>query len=856
MSARPHKSPARPGSLRFILRMAWRDSRASRRRLVLFSLSIVLGVAALVAIGSVGENLRTAIDKEARGLLGADLEVSWRSKPSPEALAFLDGLGGTRTGELSFPSMIVFPTAGGQTRLVTLRGVEQAYPFYGNFRTEPPEAAAQVSAGEAVVVLENTLLSQFGLKPGDPVKLGTGTFRIAGGLLKIPGDAAGLTAMSPRVILPMNQLETAGLMGTGSLVRHRAFFKFPDGFNVDARVRESKEKIQELKLSTDTVAERKKGLGKAVESVDAFLSLVGFIALFLGAIGVASAMHVYIRQKLITVAVLRCLGASSWQGFAVYLVQGLGIGIAGAALGTALGVALQQALPLIAQPWLPFEVDFAVAWRQVAQGFAAGVVICVLFTLLPLLSVRRVTPLSALRSSLGEGAGGPDPLRWLVWLAIGAAVTGFAIQQTPRWQVGVGFVVALLLAFSVLTALAKVTAWAARKFFPARAPYVWRQGVANLHRPQNRTVLLLLSLGLGTFLIVTMALTRATLLAQITGSGSGERPNLLFFDVQNDQVEPLKSILEKEHSPLLAAAPIVTMKLSRYKDRPIAEVSKDNTLPIPRWTLQREYRCTFRSTLTSTEKLIAGTFTGKVEPGTEVVPVSLEQSLAKDMQLSLGDTLEFDVQGVPMKAKVTSLREVEWRRMEPNFFILFPEGVLEGAPNFYIAATRAGTPGDSARIQQAVVAALPNVSAIDLGLVLETLDGIFSKVQLVVQLMALFTVFTGVIVLAGAVMGGRYQRLRETVLLRTLGASRRQLVRIQLVEYSILGLLGAAVGCALAIAANAALAHWVFKTEPVLEPVTLVLAVLAVTAITLFTGWFANRSITDHPPLEILREET
>jgi putative ABC transport system permease protein len=836
--------------------MAWRDSRASRRKLLLFSLSIVLGVAALVAIGSVGENLRTAIDKEARGLLGADLEVSSRSKPTPELQTFLDALGGKQAREVSFPSMVVFPSAERQTRLVTLRGMEGAYPFYGNFLTDPPEAAGRVAAGEPVVVLEETLLSQFGLKPGDPVKLGTGTFAVAGGLKKIPGDSTGLTAMSPRVILPMNQLETAGLLGVGSLVRHRAFFQFPEGFDVEKQARELKARFRDLNLSTDTVADRKRGLGRAVESVDAFLSLVGFIALFLGAIGVASAMHVYVRQKLTTVAVLRCLGASAWQGFAVYLVQGLGIGIAGAAVGTTLGVALQQALPWVAKRWLPFEVDFAISWPQVGQGFLAGVVICVLFTLIPLLAVRRVTPLTALRSSLGEGTGRPDPLRWLLWLAIVGAVTAFAIQQTPRWQVGVGFTVALLLAFAVLTALAKLTAWAARKFFPARAPYVWRQGVANLHRPQNRTVLLLLSLGLGTFLIVTMALTRATLLAQISGTGSGERPNLLFFDVQSDQITELEKALKSEAAPLLAKAPIVTMKLSHYKGRPIAEVAKDKSVNLPGWTLRREYRSTFRSTLTATEKVTAGTFTGKVEAGTEPIPVSVEQGLAKEMQLSPGDLLEFDVQGVPLKAQVTSLREVERRRMEPNFFFLFPEGILEGAPSFYIAATRADNAADSARIQQAVVSALPSVSAIDLGLVLETLDQIFSRVQLVVQLMALFTVFTGVIVLAGAVLGGRFQRLRETVLLRTLGASRRQLVWIQLVEYGILGLLGAAVGCGLAVIANAALARWVFQTAPVFEPLTLGLATLAVTAITLFTGWLANRSIMDHPPLEILREET
>lgn len=856
MTASPLPPPARPGSLRFIMKMAWRDSRASRRRLLLFSLSIVLGVAALVAIGSVGDNLRRAIDSEARTLLGADLEVTSRAKLTNEAEAFLDSLGGTSSREVNFPSMLVFPSARNQTRLVTLRGMDGPYPFYGRFLTDPPEAASRIAAGESVVVLEETLLSQFGLKTGDPVKLGTGTFTVAGAVKKIPGDSTGFAMVSPRVFLHLNQLESAGLLGEGSLVRYRMFYKFPQGFDVERQVRELKSRFQELKLNTDTVAGRKKGLGRAVESVDAFLSLVGFIALFLGAIGVASAMSVYVRQKVPTVAVLRCLGATAWQGFAVYLVQGLGIGLAGAITGTMLGVGLQQALPLIAAQWLPFEVDFFISWKAVMQGLTAGVVICVLFTLLPLLTVRRVPPLAALRSGLGEGIQRPDPVRWLVWAGIIAAVTGFAVLQTPRWQIGIGFVVALVVAFGILTALAALTAWAARKFFPSRAPYVWRQGVANLHRPQNRTVLLLLSLGLGTFLMVTMALTRATLVAQISGTGSGDRPNLIFIDVQNDQIAELERVLTAQGTPLLVKAPIVTMKLSRYKGRPVAEVAKDNSVKIPGWTLRREYRSSFRSGLSATEKITSGVFTGKVDAGTEPVPISVEQGLAKDMQLTLGDELEFDVQGVPLTARVTSLREVDWRRMEPNFFLLFPEGVLEAAPNFYIGATRAPSPQDSARIQQAVVAALPNVSAVDLGLVLETLDSIFSRIQLVVQLMALFTVITGIVVLAGAVLGGRHQRLRETVLLRTLGASRRQLVMIQLVEYAILGLLGAVVGCVLALAGNWALAEWVFKSPAVAPVSTLAVAVLAVTSLTLFTGWLANRSITDHPPLEILREET
>jgi putative ABC transport system permease protein len=385
---------------------------------------------------------------------------------------------------------------------------------------------------------------------------------------------------------------------------------------------------------------------------------------------------------------------------------------------------------------------------------------------------------------------------------------------------------------------------------------VVRQGVANLHRPNNRTVLLLLALGLGTFLILTLYLTRTTLLSQIQGTGGGGRPNLLFFDIQDDQIGPLKQVLAREGVPAPQQAPIVTMRVRALNGRGVEELLNDRTTQIPGWTLRREYRSTYRGELTNTESLVEGEFTGRVTGDAAEIPVSLEEGLARDMRLKLGDTVEFDVQGVPLTTRVTSIRKVDWQRLQPNFFIVFPEGVLEDAPKFFVVALRAETPADSARLQQAVVRDFPNVSAIDLTLLLETFDTIFSKVALVVQFMALFTVATGVIVLVGAVLTGRYQRIRETVLLRTLGATRRQLMQIQLVEYAILGVLAASVGCLLAVGGNALLAHFVFKTAIVVPLGTLGWAVLAVTAVTLLTGLLSNRGVTDHPPLEVLRQET
>ncbi|MBP6507427.1 MAG: ABC transporter permease [Opitutaceae bacterium] len=843
--------------MNFILKMAWRDSRASRRRLVLFSLSVVLGIAALVAIGSFTVNLREALEGQAKGLLGADLVVTSRQPFAPEVQAYLAALGGEQAREVSFSSMMVFNAPEGErTRLVQVRAVEGHFPFYGEFVTEPVNALAELRNGGATVVLEDTLLNQFGVKAGDTVKLGKLRPVVLGAVKKVPGESPAITQMAPRAYLPLNQLPATALAGPGSLLRYRIALKLPEGRNAEAIVGAMKEKFVAQRLSFDTVAERQRELGNVLENVYSFLSLVGFVALFLGAIGLASAIHVYVRQKITTVAVLRCLGASAWQSFSVYLVQGLALGVLGALLGAALGVGVQLLLPHALAGLLPFDVNFSIAWTAVIRGMVSGLVICLLFTLLPLLAVRKVSPLVALRAAFAERAPAADPWRVTLGVLMVGAVVGFAIWQTRSLRIGLGFAAALGVGFGVLAGVAQGVAWAARRWVPRRLPYVVRQGVANLHRPNNRTVLLLLALGLGTSLILTLYLTRTTLLSQIEDTGGGGRSNLLFFDIQDDQIAPLEKLLAREGLPARQQAPIVTMRVLALKGRGVEELLADKTSRIPAWTLRREYRSTFRDELTTTETLVGGKFTGRVSADATVVPISLEEGLARDMDLKLGDELEFDVQGVPFKARVDSLRKVEWKRLQPNFFIVFPAGVLEGAPKFYIVATRAATPADSARLQQAVVHDFPNISAIDLTLLLQMFDQIFSKIAYVVRFMAFFTVATGVIVLVGAVLSGRYQRIRETVLLRTLGATRRQLLQIQFVEYAILGSLGAGVGGLLAVAGNALLAKFIFKTAPVVPLGALSLAVLGVAAVTLLTGLLSNRGVTDHPPLEVLRQET
>src|SRR5882724_2193881 len=705
--------------MNFILKMAWRDSRASRRRLALVSLSVVLGIAALVGIASFGENLARTIEQQTKILLGSDLSAT-SPKPFPDAtLAYFKSLGGEVSREVSLNSMINFSTRGNQRRLVQVRALEGNFPFYGELVTNPVNAMDKVRGG-GFALLDETLLVQFGVQLGDQVKIGKGTFTVAGALKEVPGEPSAVSMFSPRVYVSMGGLEATELLKDVRFARYRVDFKLPPTRDAEALAKELRAKFRGQRLQFDTVEERKQRLGDNLKDLYSFLSMVGFIALFLGAVGVASAMHVYVRQKIATVAVLRCLGATARTSFAIYLTQGFFIGLLGAVAGAALGVSVQLVLPAVIKDFLPFQVDFFVSWAAVAKGASAGLVICLLFTLLPLLAVRRVSPLLAIRSAQGEATGN-DPLRLALFFVIAAAVLGFAVLQTGHWATGLGFTLMMALSFGTLGGMAALVSWAARRLVPRKPlPYVWRQGLANLHRPNNRTVLLLLSLGLGTFLMLTLVLTRATLLGKILGVGGGERPNLMFFDVQDDQAARIAAILQENHAPVLAQAPLVTMKLSALKGRPVEDLLKDEKSGIPTWTLRREYRSSYRGELAETEQVTAGKFIGHVPPGERRVPVSVEESLAKDLQLKLDDELTFDVQGVPMTVYVASLRKVEFQRMQPNFFILFPEGVLEAAPKTFIVAVRVASPVESAHVQQAVAKEFPGISAIDLAILLQT----------------------------------------------------------------------------------------------------------------------------------------
>ncbi|NNF03686.1 MAG: FtsX-like permease family protein [Rhodothermales bacterium] len=835
----------------WVPRFAWRDTRGSRRKLLLFVSSMVLGVAALVSINSFGDNLQTAVDEQARTLLGADLSFE-SDGPFPDSVeVIIDTLTAQKSRRVSFSSMALFPEQD-ISRLATVRAHQPGYPWYGQIVTEPAEAAATYLEGRNALV-DGTLMRQLGAEVGDSVRIGRIDYRITGRLLQTPRESAAVMLFSPRVYIPYAYMDTT-LFGVGSRAEWEVYFKFDDGRDFEAMNDTLESTLRGFDVSTDTVREEQEGWDEALTNLYRFLGLVGFMALLLGSLGVASSIHVYVRRRIATVAVLRCFGASSWSTFRVYMLQAGAMGLFGAFVGSLIGVALQLALPAVLADFLPVDVEFAVSWPAVFTGAGVGVAVTLLFALMPLLAIRDISPLAALRSEV-ETVARPnrDPARWITYGFIGAALVGFAVLQAPFPMAGVVYAASIGAVFLILAGIAKVLIRLLRRLKIPSMPYVFRQGIANLYRPHNQTLVMILSLGVGSFLVMTMVVSEDILLNQVNVIGEGDRPNLIFYDVQKDQVDDLTRAISDQGHDIYLQSPLISMRIHAIGDRTVEELRADSTFDMS-WAHRREYRSTYRDHLTDTETLVDGELVAEWS-GDGPVPVSIEQDIMDDLRVTLGDRVTFDVQGRLIETEIASVRTVDWRRMQTNFFFVFPEGVLERAPSFHVVMTRAETEEASADLQTSVTRLFPNVSSIDITLVLGVFEAIFSRIAFVVRFMALFSILTGLIVLAGAVLVSRFQRVEESVLLKTLGGSKSTVIRIMTVEYVVLGIAAAVTGMILSLTAGWALARFLFDTDFVVDPVSLLLVVLGVVGLTVLIGFLNSRGVYGRQALEVLRSD-
>ncbi|WP_115462060.1 ABC transporter permease [Winogradskyella aurantiaca] len=830
--------------------MAWRDAKASKGRLFLFMASIILGIGAVVSIQLFSTNLKNNIQLQSKALMGADYIIDTRQEPNERSMAIIDSLG-PDAFEINFVSMIAFPKQNG-TRLVQVRGLEGDFPFYGSIDTQPEVAASSFQDNGGALV-DATLMLQYGVQPGDSIKVGEVVLPISGALKSVPGSTAVSTSVAPPVIIPYKYVEDTQLIQFGSRKEYQYFFKVADSVNIDQFERKIEPILESENLDIDTHTSTSRRLGRRYDNVGKFLNLVAFIALLLGCIGIASSVHIYIKEKLRSIAVLKCMGATRRQSFLIFLIQIAGIGFVGGIIGTVLGVFLQELFPYILKDFLPFDVTISIEAQPIVMGLILGLCISILFALLPLMRTWYVSPLEVLRVG-AESKQQISKARSLIIIIILGFLFSFSYWLLRSVTYSLAFVGGVVLTFGVLSGIAYLSMKMIKRYFPRSWGFTSRQSLLNLFRPNNQTLVLVIAIGLGSFLISTLYFTKDILLVNTDISQTEQDANIILLDVQSQQREKVVQTFQEKGLPVIDNVPIVTMRMHKIKNQLVNELRTDTTRQVRGWILNHEFRTTYRDELVESETLQKGEWIPELRTG-EHVKISISDNIANDAKVTVGDTIVFNVQGVLMETTVGSIRQVDWSRVQLNFSIVFPKGVLEQAPQFSVLSTNAANEQESADLQRELVAKYPNISILDLRQVLNIVEDILNKVSWIINFMAFFSILTGIIVLIGSVRNSKYQRIKESVLLRTIGAKNQQILKISALEYLFLGLIGTMVGILLALFSSLMLALFVFQEPFVPSSIPFTVFLPGITLIVMLIGLSNIQGVLRSSPLEVLRRE-
>lgn len=837
---------------RWVWRMAWRDARHNVSRLFLFVASLITGIAAVVALDSLNNSLQNDIDTNARELLGADLVVNGEKPYNKELTVAFDSLELPHASEIDMASMVLF-LHNQKSRLIRLVAMEGDFPFYGKIETLPANAYEKMKQG-GFAMLDETLASQYEVSSDDSLRVGNSTFKVAGVVTRIAGGGGLMSTFTPSVYIAMKDLDSTKLVQFGSRVNYKHYYKVESEEKVDRIVDDFRPLIRRHGFSYETVERRKEGLGRGFSSIYQFFSLLAFVALILGCMGVASSVHIYAREKRDEVAVLRCVGSSGWQAFNIFFIQIFLLGIVGSVIGSLLGIAIQQLIPLFIEDIIPFKMGFAISWESLVLGLSVGAVVSVLFSVLPLVAVRFVPPLSVLRADY-QGQRIFSKTRIIAIILIAAFPIGFATLQAKSFFTGSMFFLGLVVALAFLYLVAIALLYLVRRYFPHNAPFIWRHALSSLFRPNNQTRVLMVTIGLGAFIISTLNIVEQSLLGQVEFTGRENQSNTILFDIQPSQKDGVIQLMKDNNLKINQMVPIVTCRISQLKGRSVEELQNDTTDNVSNWAITREYRVTYRDSLHHSEKLLEGALHEK-KKSKDSVWVTISEGMLDNLDIKIGDSLVFDIQGVPVKAFIAGVREVDWPKDPPNFIFVFPNGVLENAPQIFVTATRVDEPEQANRFQQALVMEFPNVSLLDLRLILTTVNELFDKLGLIIRFLALFSIVTGLVVLAGAVINSKFLRIKENVLLRTIGARTKQIMRITLIEYAYLGLFSALTGMALSLGGGYLLTKFFFEITFAFDWLELLIISAGVVILTIAIGWYNSREVISTPPLQILRKES
>lgn len=847
-----------------------RDSRGQGARLLFFIVCLSIGVAAVTSVSSFARAIDQGVRAEARQLLAADLALANRAPLPPtlvDEVAKIPGAEQVRILEtLTVVALPASTTGALRSQLTEVKAVGAGYPFYGDLELKPA-ARLQDLLGEDGVVVAPELLERLGLRVGDPLRIGGEDFTVRGTVGKETDRVVGAFSLGPRIFLSLEGLKRAKLDQFGSRVTHRLLVKLPAGTseaeleNIAVSLRRAAPADGRVRI--ETYREAQPAMRQGLQRVESFLSLAALLSLLVGGVGVAQTVRAWLASRLDAIAVLKCLGYRPREVMALYLGQTALLGLTASAIGIGLGILLQMAVTQLFTGLLPVSQLSLVQPMAWLQGIVLGLGVSLLFSLGPLDIARKVPPVRVLRRDAE-----PLPPSRAMSFGIGAMLL-VGIFVLAFWQsaslLRAGVFTAGLVIVTALLALAARGLVRLALLPRQRAGLLLRQGLAALGRPGAGTTATVVALGLGVFVLLAMYLVETSLSAQIERDLPKNAPTAFLVDIQPDQWPGVREVLERE-SESFDSVPVVMARILAIDEVPVDRIAanrmKERRMegreeePGDRdWALKREQRLTYLEKLPNGNEILEGKLWQDA-----AAELSLEVEFAEQIGAKLGSIVRFDVQGVPIDVKVTSLRKVDWSTFGINFFLVVEPGVLEEAPQMRIAAARLANEKLQST-QDELVAAFPNVTMIRIREVLDRVADILGKLGAGVRILGLLTVLTGLAILAGAVGATQVRRRAEVALLKTLGMTRRQIVGAFAIEYALLGTVASLIGAvgasglaylvltqAMEVPADRLL--WV--TQPWWLPITTVLTVLLATV----AGLLASLGALAERPISVLRGES
>ena len=858
-------------------RIAVRELHSSRGKFTFVILSVAIGVAALTGVRGFSSAFRTTLLLRARSIMAADVAARTNVPPTPDQQAGLNGL--TAAGNDESPVTEMLSMASSTTSmdplLVSLKAVDPAkYPFYGTVVLEPAIPLKQALTATTVAVGDDLLL-RLHLHVGDSIKLGTERFRIAAVVEDEPDRLSGSFAAGPRVLLTQSALAATGLMAPGSRVTRRYLFKLPPAKPgqalSDAAVAALKTKLETLlpEAQITDYREANPSLTKALDGATGLLSLMSLVALVLGAVGVAMAMRAHLQQRLDSIAIMKSLGAGSTQVMKIYLMQTLLLGLGGGALGVVLGIGVQMAFPLFLAKLLHLTPSLRLDVHAIGLGLGAGLLTTLLFTLPPLLDIRKVRPILILRRNV-EASEDPFTTRMLRKLKgsvaqivasvfILAGLVLLATRVSDSRQVGGWFAGGLVVVLMVLLVMSAVTLWLLRVFLRGtrlHLPSSLRHGLANLYRPGNPSAALLAALGLGVMQIAAVYMVQRSIVNEMHVATMENVPNIFLIDMSTDEVTGVKALLSQQATVkgTPEIVPVVSSRLIAIKG-----VAMDKLKQQHMGRGGQALNLTWSPTADAPppgDKVVEGKWwTAQMAADSASHPlVAIERDRANRLKVKPGDTITLSAQDDRMVATVAAVYEADSRHAFSRAEFILPEPALAGLPVVWYGGVHCD-PGATAMLRRVLYEHFPTVTVIDVAATLEVIRQVLLQVTYVIQFLAAFSIFAGIVILASAIAGTRYRRIREVVVLKTLGATRPRIATIFSIEFAVLGLIAGAVGLVFANLLARELLLRVLHFDYQFQPWTNLGTWIAVAMLTVVAGWMASHRVLGQKPLEVLREE-